>query len=306
LFALAVIAVSGTAFAQSTVTLSGGLRVAAERAGTAGAKMALISSDAGSNAFTMTATEDLGGGLKATAMTNVRYSSVTGDNTSGATRDADGFAQNVKLSVAGGFGSVDFGRYTVSGLAAFDPWGTVGAGSVYLGDAGGRYSNVAQYNSPVFNGFKASIAKTMTGATAGNEEMSHISAQYANGPIAVFVGQEENVATTAAQTRGTVFGASYDLGMAKVMLQQAVTKTISTGAKTQDRVSLGATIPMGAITIKVGMMDDKKNTTAATDTSKSAAGVDYALSKRTKLFADYAKTKNQAQSVVSLGIQTTF
>jgi predicted porin len=288
------------------VTLSGGLRVAAERAGTAGAKMAMISSDSGSNAFTMTATEDLGGGLKATAMTNVRYSSVTGDTTGGAAPAAGGFAQNVKLSVAGGFGSVDFGRYTVSGLAAFDPWGTVGAGSVYLADAGGRFSNVVQYNSPVFNGFKASIAQTMTGATAGNEEMSHISAQYANGPIAVFVGQEENLATTAAQTRGTVFGASYDLGMAKVMLQQAVTKTISTGAKTADRLALGASIPMGAITIKVGMTDDKLNTTAATDTSKTSFGADYALSKRTKLFADYAKTKKDAQNVTSIGIATTF
>ena len=263
----------------------------------------------------MTATEDLGGGLKATAMTNVRYSSVTGDTTSGASPataataaagQANGFAQNVKLSVAGGFGSVDFGRYTVSGLAAFDPWGTVGAGSVYLADAGGRFSNVVQYNSPVFNGFKASIAQTMTGATAGNEEMSHISAQYANGPIAVFVGQEENVATTAAQKRGTVFGASYDLGMAKVMLQQAVTKTISTGAKTADRLALGATIPMGATTIKVGMVDDKLNTTAATDTSKTSFGVDYALSKRKKLFADYAKTKKDAQNVTSIGIATTF
>jgi predicted porin len=212
----------------------------------------------------------------------------------------------VKLSVAGGFGSVDFGRYTVNGLAAFDPWGTVGAGSVYLADAGGRFSNVAQYNTTVINGFKASIAQGMTGAAAGTEEMSHISAQYANGPIAVFIGQEKNTALTAAQVRANVFGASYDLGMAKVMLQQAVTKTISTGAKTADRLALGVSIPMGATTIKVGMVNDKFNTTAATDVSKTGVGVDYALSKRTKLFADYAKTKKDAQNVTSFGIATTF
>jgi len=308
LIALAALA-STAAFAQS-VTLSGGLRMAYERAGTADAKAKLINSDGGSNAITLTATEDLGGGLKATAMTNIRYSSVDGTNTSnttdasGATKDA--FAQNVKLSVAGAFGSVDAGRYTYNGLAGFDAWGTVGAGSVYLADAGGRYNAALQYNTPAFNGFSASIGATKAGVAAGSEEASNIVVKYANGPIAVLVGQEKNTATTAAQTRANVLGASYNLGVAKIMLQQAVTKTISTGAKTADRLALSAAIPMGAATIKVGMINDKKNTTASTDTSKTAVGVDYALSKRTKLFADFAKTKKDAQSVYSMGIATTF
>jgi predicted porin len=307
LIALAAVAVTSTAMAQ--VTISGGLRVALERVGTVGAKAKMVSQDGGSNAITFSSTEDLGGGLTVTAMTNIRYSSVTGDSASGSSSDtvvANGFAQNVKLSVAGGFGSVDFGRYTVNGLAGFDAWGTVGAGSAYLGDNGGRYSNAAQYNSPTINGFKASIAKTMTGAAAGTEEMSNITIQYATGPMAFLVGKEKTLALTAAQTTGDVFGASYDMGVAKVMFAQSSTKNTVTGVKSADRTALSAVIPMGAATFKVGMTNDKFNTTAATDTSKTAFGVDYALSKRTKVFADYAKAKKDAQNQFAIGMAHSF
>jgi predicted porin len=64
LTALAVLTVSGAAFAQSTAVISGSISVGVMDTGAAGAKAAVATLGGGANAINIVTTEDLGGGLK--------------------------------------------------------------------------------------------------------------------------------------------------------------------------------------------------------------------------------------------------
>jgi hypothetical protein len=69
----------------------------------------------------------------------------------------------------------------------------------------------------------------------------------------------------------------------------SATDKSAAGVKTKDGQSFSVTVPMGAITFKAGMMNDKL--TANQD--KTSIGVDYALSKRTVLELNTYKTENE-------------
>jgi predicted porin len=91
LIALAAVAATGAAFAQSTVTISGGLNAgygSTTRSGSTGllsqveTAYALTSNQVAANHITFSGTEDLGGGLKASFSINQRFNPATGQNIS--------------------------------------------------------------------------------------------------------------------------------------------------------------------------------------------------------------------------------
>ena len=69
------------------------------------------------------------------------------------------------------------------------------------------------------------------------------------------------------------------------------------GATTADIMSLGVTVPMGAITILAGYNKDSK--AAATADTKFSLGVNYALSKRTTVGADIFQIKGNGNGYVA-------
>jgi predicted porin len=91
LIALAAVAVSGAAFAQSTVTLSGTFDPSYSKVTTttaAGAKTnvtTLANGQQGTTAIKFSGTEDLGGGLKAIFMLEQNFDSTDGSNGAFAT-----------------------------------------------------------------------------------------------------------------------------------------------------------------------------------------------------------------------------
>ena len=125
--ALAVLAASGTSFAQSTVTLFGGADINYRSVTSGTNKFAGIAQDGiYSSRFGVMGTEDLGGGLKA------GFHFEGGMNPDTGTPGGFNFARKSTVGVMGGFGEVRMGRdytplFTVHGIA--DPFGTNGVGS---------------------------------------------------------------------------------------------------------------------------------------------------------------------------------
>ncbi|PIT74138.1 porin [Limnohabitans sp. G3-2] len=282
LIALAAIAATGAAFAQSTVTISGVLDVGIKNVNQVKPDTAKMSVGSGNNnrvAFGVT--EDLGGGLKAMANAQMRFDPTTGTPEAAGARPL--FQGETRVGLSGGFGTVMLGR----GLTALqlanggnsDPWGvTTVAGSVYAAGfatdyaAGGegRIDQGIFYTAPTINGLTLSLTmsprKVATAAVAaapavadaggvqGTNAVSAVAAgssktsqsvnlTYAAGPLVVGVGNERN---RANDTITQVYG-NYDLGVAKVFASSA---TIKGGTAEEQR--LGGTFAAASSAVNTG------------------------------------------------------
>ena len=304
LIALAALAVSGTAFAQSTVTLSGAVGAEFSR-GTAAGDAQLNNPDAGANNITVSGTEDLGGGLKANFYLQQRFDGVTGANGNSALSTDPGLPrglQNVFVGLSGGFGAVQIGRFLTApsaGYDAFAQYGNVTTDYANAGAVGARNDRTVQYSTPSFSGFSATVATTNDNANLG-DEYQYIRATYAAGPLSVSIANQTsaNISTTASAAKGTDVGVSYDFGMAKVMVLNGKATAAVTGAETSN-TTVGIRVPMGAVTIKAAVR-------SGDSANASAVGVDYALSKRTGVFADFGNVDGAAQTAMRVGVKHSF
>ena len=300
LIALATLAAAGTAFAQSTATISGSISVGVMDTGAANAKAAVSTLGGGANAINIVTVEDLGGGLRGGFDSQMRFNAATGDRNSSGTGAALFHGANVYLS--GGFGTVRMGKIIEANNCAFDPWGCTG-GAGFAAGAPGTIStliaaqtiaNSVSYATRTINGFSGSYH---TSVSARNNERSVLSLNYAQGPLSAQYLQTKNsvniasdVAGAASITdvagQGTSVGASYNFGVARLSAVNAKTENAA-GATSADITAVTASMPMGAYTILAGYAKDKKR--AANADTKLAIGANYALSKRTTLGADLFK-----------------
>jgi hypothetical protein len=315
--ALAAVAVSGAAFAQATI--SGGISVGVMNTGAAGEKARVQSLGGGANAINITTSEDLGGGLRAGFTSQIRFNAASGDMgsakgaapTATAATDTAALFHAANVFVGGSFGTVRVGKIAETSLCAFDPWGcTGGAGiqggpSATIGGAGaGLVAALTQaesvsYATPSISGFSASY---QTSASKRTNERNVLNINYSQGPLAASFVQASNAANAVnadnviADTKSTqqAIGISYNLGVAKVDLINATIKSGSTTSS--DITAVGVTVPMGAITILGGYAKDSKNATSGT---KTALGVNYALSKRTTVGADIFQIKGNGNGYVA-------
>jgi predicted porin len=332
LIALAVLTVSGAAFAQSTVTISGRMDATVRHTAKVapGAANLALTEDGGANTVRFAIAEDLGGGLKAVADLGMRFQIADGIAQGNGARPL--FQGESRVGVTGGFGTVKFGR----GLTALqapnggnaDPWGvTTSAGSVYAAGfatdyaAGGegRIDGGFFYTSPSFNGLTLSASmspKKIVTATVASKTHQSLNLMYAAGPLVVGLGNEQN---RGGDTISQIYG-NYNLGVAKVFASTATIKggtatqralglgTLTANAATSINVNsgngavgpvavngeiknwtVGATVPMGAATLRLGYSGWNGNGAAGQqDDTKFGIGVKYDLSKRTYLQTSYA------------------
>ncbi len=275
--------------------------------GAVGAKPTVSSLGGGANAINIVTVEDLGGGLRGGFDGQIRFSAATGDVGSSGTGNALFHGANVY--VGGGFGTVRMGKIIEANNCGFDPWGCTGGASTVAGDTStvgasgkglvgaGTQANSFSYATPTINGFNASFQSSVSSRA---EERQVIALNYAQGPIAaqylrtngsanVVANGSLGAAATAAtdvKATGTAISASYNFGVAKLNVYNAVTKDAS-NVTTFDVTGVSASVPMGAYTLLAGYVKDKK--AVATADTKTALGVNYALSKRTTLGADVFK-----------------
>lgn len=268
LIALAVLAASGAAMAQSSVTLYGVADVAVAKAtGTSTMLATNALANNGNSRLGVKGVEDLGGGLK------VSFNFEQAVNLGTGATDANTWQRNAFVEVSGGFGSVYAGRRLSPHFYAVATYELTGAAN-YSAEAnqfgfggGSRNDSMIAYTTPKFSGLSATIGTKLSGNNGGNAK-TEFNVIYANGPVAAALGYDK----TSGATKSLSLGGSYNFGMATV----AASYQDPTGAK--KGFTLGASMPLGATTLTADIARDTGSATKSTDYIIEAK---YALSKRT-------------------------
>jgi predicted porin len=336
LIALAVMAAAGAASAQSSVTLFGIVDAALTIGrGTVSDRTQITDSGYNSSRLGFRGTEDLGGGMSASFWleAGLNNDNGTGDptnvNNQGAVASSGGtqgltFNRRSTVSLAGGWGEARIGRDYVPAfwnLTVFDPFGTNGVGTTAtlgLGHATAvRASNSVGYFLPPNLGGFYGQAQYFLGENAENGAATEDDGRgwglrlgYGAGPFNVALGYtktEYTVAGLNADVEALNIGGQWDFGMAKLMGQFVRDEVAGVDAKGW---LIGALVPVGAGEIRASystyrvdavllpLIDEPR-------VRKIALGYVHNLSKRTALYATYARVRNSGGSAVALGGSTT-
>lgn len=309
LIALAVMAVSGASFAQSSVSLYGIADVWLGRttASNSASQVKLDSGGVSQSRFGFKGSEDLGGGLKANFLLEQGFN--LDDGTQAAANQM--FSRQAYVGFSGGFGEVKLGKVfsaydDISGMtnAAFDsalsPQNNVWASTGYQGNP----ANTLYYASPAFSGFSGALSYSLgenktTTVDAGAVTSFH--AKYEGGPIyAGLAYQTEKANGAATSVAFTRLNASYDFGVAKALVGYGRTKDAAFGATAGVATpgaevtewQLGADVPVtAALTVSGGIARSADNVIAGDAVRKGySLAASYSLSKRTSVYTGYQST----------------
>ena len=305
LIALAVLAASGAAMAQSSVTLYGVADAGLVKSSGVSAQMTSAGvMNNGTSRLGVRGVEDLGGGLKASFNFEQGINLEQGALTGGAT-GAWNRASFVALS--GGFGKFQMGRAlnpSFYGIAAWELTGaanySVVANQFSFAGAGPRDNSMWKYDTPNFGGFSGSLAYVMKPDNGGNAKYD-LNLIYANGPLAAALSFND----TKNGDQGLSVGASYDFGAFKLAGSVQDTDKAAVGNDPKG-FTLGASVPVGAfnLTLDVARDTEYKDTDILFEAK-------YALSKRTFAYGAYYKDGDKklvtgAKNHFSVGLRHNF
>ena len=329
LIALAVLAASGAAMAQSSVTLFGivdtnvsYLDGVSNAAGTnTDSKYGIGTSGNAISRLGFRGVEDLGGGLKAGFHLE---GEIFGDdgNASGFN-----FQRRSTVSLMGGFGEVRLGRDLTAGYtktSSYDVFGQAGYG-MFLGwsawgavgaDANGiRKSNMITYFTPNMSGFSGAIGygfDEQTTGSLGRYVGGYVA--YDNGPLSLALsydqsdlGQAAAAAVVARKIERDVvtLGASYDFGMAKLngMYQRLQDDEAGFADKKVNSFAVGVSAPVGAagvVKLQYALYDQENVGTRDSKAHHISLGYQHNLSKRTAVYGTVSYMDNKDVSAVAL------
>ena len=202
LIALAVLAASGAAMAQSSVTLYGVADAGVTYLNGNDNWSGVTSGNNLTSRLGFRGTEDLGGGLKANFVLEGGFNLDNGDGASSyaGAKAGEGFQfkRRSTVGLAGSFGEVRLGRELTAAYnatARYDVFGSVGIGQSRLwadgniadpinnvnANAGAvttnqRISNALTYVSPDFSGFKVGVNYGFGETTNGNSDSGYLGA----------------------------------------------------------------------------------------------------------------------------------
>lgn len=298
LIALAAVAATGAAFAQSSVTLYGVADVAFSDTNIANSKVSLVSANTmnnGTSRWGLRGTEDLGGGLKASFNLEAGLSLEDGSaNKSGGQQ----FSRAAFMSLSGGFGEVSLGRRLNPAFFTAAAWELTGAAnySAVVSQFGGvlngiRNNDLVMYTSPSFNGFTVQFGHVLKGDNAAGA-VNDLSLRYAQGPLAVAFNYNNGKATPGSGNNKHL-GASYDFGGFKLAGAIIDPKGDSKG------FSIGGSTKLGMVDLTLDIARD----TEMKDTDW-VLEAKYPLSKRTFAYAAYLRDgdkKNGAFNAATVG-----
>ena len=328
LIALAVLAASGAAMAQSSVTLFGIVDTAVgyvDNANAAGDSVyGLTTSGNATSRLGFRGVEDLGGGLKAGFWLE---GEIFGDDGNAA---GFNFTRRSTVSLMGGFGEVRMGRDLTpnySKTISYDLFGQTGIGqfmgwtdwasnsdfgtAVPTADASNvRSSNMISYYTPNFGGLTAGLGygfDEQTTGKAGRYVGGYVA--YDNGPLSLAASYDQRdllvnglVAGSAVLDRDTfTLGGSYNLNVVKLnaIVQQSKYKALGESEKV-NAYALGVSAPVGAGEVKLqyALYDNKIIESKAHHIS---LGYVHNLSKRTAVYGTVSYMDNKDDS--NLGLQ---
>jgi predicted porin len=299
LIALAVLAASSAAMAQSSVTLYGRVDLSVgglKELGKGNVTKMFNGGDGGltTSRWGMRGSEDLGGGLKASFKVENRFNA-----DEGTTQDPF-FKGESTLSLAGGFGEIKLGRSStiyddVRALAVsssvFDSAFTPAGNGVFSsgGDYSSRFNNKLTYSLPAMGGFYGALEYALDEDAAAKADMFGLKAGYKAGAFNVALGYQDE---KAKLNKYTALSGSYDLGMAS--LSAGYNRRAGSAANGDDsELAFGVTVPLGAVKLSAGYATSKTEAAGATKSKGSGFGMGatYSLSKRTTAYVGYRDTQ---------------
>jgi predicted porin len=337
LLALAVLtAVTGAAYAQSTVTLYGkiDLGLVLDSGSAQGKSVRISSGVTGGSRLGFKGVEDLGGGLKAAFQLETGYCADSAANT--PIKDSTGktlgsttnfctgsnafMGRQAHGDLTGAFGAMSAGRQYSLGftnLTTVDPFGTgfAGASNNLIDASGTRLNNSFQYTTPTMAGFAGSVEIGLgeqTGNWQGGRETG-AALTYASGPV--YVGFSfydlSNANGNGAQRKNYTLGGTYDFGVVKVhALGQKSTGTPTGAALSLDVLDLlgGVTVPLAGGSLMADYINhnDRTSLTAGgnKDANQIAIGYIYPLSKRTSVYSSFARIIDKNGATFTVGNAT--
>jgi predicted porin len=293
-------------------------------------KSSMGNSQLGSSKLGFSGVEDVGGGLKAKFWLEAGLANDSGagksSNSNNQSTGAGGviggsqgivFQRRSYVGLVGNFGEVQLGRQYVNTFlgvqAAADPFGTNGPADstqmmLTLGATKGvatitNASNMVTYITPTMGGFSGNVqffmGENVSGAANSDDGGGYsVTGQYAAGPLFVSLGQQQTKYATGDYTLQAL-SATYDLGVAKLRYTYAhegVAALAGAGADLKNNSNLfGVSAPFGAFTVKASYIIATNNNNATkVDQNGNLFGVgaEYALSKRSTVYATYGNIKN--------------
>ena len=329
LIALAAVAATGAAFAQSSVTLYGVADVAVGKANTAAGaglsntiaatanptglglgndKFQAIASNTlnnGTSRYGFRGVEDLGGGLKAGFNFEAGISLADGSaNKSGG----EAFSRAANVSLMGGFGEIRAGRSLNASYYSVASWELTGTANYsvvanqfnYAG-AGPRDTAQVMYRSPSFSGLTVDVATVLKGndaaATAGDQSKYDIAATYVAGPLAASLAYNK----VSGATKNVAVGAKYNFGAF------TVAGSFQDPAGVKKGFTVGVSAPVGPVTLTA---DIARATNTADKNTDFLLEAKYALSKRTFAYGVYmrdgAVAGGKSVSAYAVGVRHNF
>jgi predicted porin len=334
----ALTAFAGAASAQSSVTIWGIVDATyAIGNGSLTDKTQITNSGYNSSRLGFRGVEDMGGGNRAgfwleagVNNDNGSFGTTSTNNQATGASGGGGLTMNRRSTVSwgGGWGELRLGRdYTPHfwNHTVYDPFGTNGVGTSQLlnSSLGGtttvRASNTIAYLYGMgFNGNSLgpgnglhAFAQMYRGennsgaATSNDGNGFSFRLGYDAGPLSLAFANGSTKFATGKIT-STNLGGSYNLGVAKVSALWTSDKV--SGGKKGSGTLFGANVPMGTNEIRVAFSRYETETAAGvTDgkASKTSLGYVTNLSKRTALYATYARVSNSGISAQALNGSTT-
>lgn len=333
LVSLAILAASGAAYAQSSVTIYGIMDagIVAERGGKNGNVTKVSSGVANASRIGFKGNEDLGGGLSAVFQLETGIKGDTGelDNTNNQLFNRQAFVGLSSKSA----GTLTLGRQYTPWYNAFvqvgDPFQAGLSGSaknLFPGNGiNVRNSNSVVYKTPDFNGVQAELfygfgeqKESSTGRQLG------VSIGYQNGPfnarLAYNNRNNDAVVNNVVQGKdighNTLLAVNYDFKVAKAYFMYGTNKGLNSvaypnaTAYTATAVApstdsrnwlLGATVPVSAAGSLVASWSSVDDKTFNRDADQYAIGYLHSLSKRTTTYLSYGKIKNKNGASFTVG-----
>jgi predicted porin len=309
LIALAAVAATSAAFAQSSVTLYGVADAALVKS--SGVPVGLAGSSGmnnGNSRIGFRGVEDLGGGMKASFALEQNISLTDGSTGNGSTlatsTNTNTFQRAAWVALGGGFGEVSLGRRLNPAFNTAAAWELTGTAnySVVSGQFGAvlngiRNNDLIMYTSPSFGGVTVQFGHVLKGDRTANESTNDISVRYAAGPLVVAADWNKNGESTTGANKHV--GARYNFGAF------TVAGAIIDPAGVAKGFSIGGSTMVGP----VGLTLDIARDTEFKDTNVLIEGK-YALSKRTFAYAAYVadgkgKTATSTKNL-GLGVRHNF
>ena len=313
-------AFAGTAHAQTAVNVYGivDMGLVREQGNAAGSVNKVTSGAQSGSRIGFKGTEDLGDNMKALFVLETGIAADSG----GFNQNGLAFGRQSFVGLQNDFGTLTLGRqYTPYFLTlnAADPFasGLAGTASNLVANSGIRMNNTIKYASPIFMGGATAELAYGFGEQAGNNDAGRLisgAIGYGNDLFSIRLAHhnKRNVADTA-NSKNTMLTGTWDFKVAKAFIAYAendgAESSLITGlpvtdirnsSKSRDFL-IGATVPFGKHTFIASYIRKDDRNAANNDANQIGIGYTYAISKRTNLYAAWARIDNSNLAAYTVG-----